>query len=329
MKAIKRIVMVLTLALALTATGCAVTLRSTEVPAQALRLASARGANARAATTTYELTATVLPASATNKNVLWSCEWGGESSANVSDYMQLTANGNKATLSCVAPFSVPITVKAVSEDNPSVYKTATFDYYGILKNDVQSTVTCKLNSDGSAQCVIPLDSFYTVGSLREDWEPYAQSGYGGENQPVSYFNFHEKNGAPSVLSYTESVNKANGWMPSDRYLTWVDYYNPGDRTTLYNFLYGTGNYDKKAREHFTIEFTADAITLAFDLQWFRWWNVDTYYENEYGEEENPSVEWESYIKQYGGVLEFYLYADGTRTDGTTERVLWRIYIELG
>ncbi len=327
MKLMKRIVIALPLALALASTGCASTFEVPEAPAQALNLVSAQSVSERAESS-YELTATVLPATATNKNVLWSLEWGGESSTNVNEYMRLTTNGNKATASCIAPFSVPITVKAVSEDNPSVYKTATFDYYAIIKNDVQSTVTCKLGADSSAHCVIPLDDFYTVGSLREDWEPYAQSGYGGENQPVSYFNFHAPTGAPSVLSYTESVNKANGWMPSDRYLSWVDNYNPGDRTTLYNFLYGTGNYDKKAREHFTIEFTADAITLAFDLQWFRWWNVDTYFENADGEEENPLVEWESYIKKYGGILEFYLYVDGTRPNGTTERALWRFNIEL-
>lgn len=67
------------------------------------------------------LTATVMPESASNKAVDWTCEWADSSnSANVSDYVTVVplSNGSRtATVTCYQPFSGNIVVTVMTRES--------------------------------------------------------------------------------------------------------------------------------------------------------------------------------------------------------------------
>lgn len=93
---------------------------------------SAYGVSAAAESATL-LRCTVLPEDCTNKVVNWTVEWGsGESTwnegKNVTDYVNLTSNGNESTLSCLLPFSCPINVVCTSAENAELSSVCTLDY---------------------------------------------------------------------------------------------------------------------------------------------------------------------------------------------------------
>ncbi len=66
------------------------------------------------------ITATVLPATATNKAVDWSVEWGSENAATVTDYITVTPTSNgstTATVTCKQPFTGNIIITATTREN--------------------------------------------------------------------------------------------------------------------------------------------------------------------------------------------------------------------
>ncbi len=79
------------------------------------------------------LRCTVLPEDCTNKAVNWTVEWGSGDSTwtegkNVTEYVNLTSNGNESTLSCLLPFSCPINVVCTSAENAELSSVCTLDY---------------------------------------------------------------------------------------------------------------------------------------------------------------------------------------------------------
>ncbi len=79
------------------------------------------------------LRCTVLPEDCTNKAVIWTVEWGSgewnwDEGKNVTDYVNLTSNGNECTLSCMLPFSCPINVVCTSAENAELSSVCRLDY---------------------------------------------------------------------------------------------------------------------------------------------------------------------------------------------------------
>ena len=66
----------------------------------------------------YTLTATVLPATAVNKNVTWAAAWGDSSNTSaVSTYLTVTASGLTATVTCLKPFTGNIIVTCTTVES--------------------------------------------------------------------------------------------------------------------------------------------------------------------------------------------------------------------
>lgn len=86
-----------------------------------LMAASPMMMNTKAATITQKISATVLPANATNKKVDWSVSWADSSNtANVADYITVTPDGDgstNATVTCKAAFSGNIVITATTRQN--------------------------------------------------------------------------------------------------------------------------------------------------------------------------------------------------------------------
>ena len=78
------------------------------------------------------MTATVLPADATNKELTWSVFWenstGWASGKNVESYLTYSVENNICTIKCLAPFGESIILKATSVDNPNIAARCTIDY---------------------------------------------------------------------------------------------------------------------------------------------------------------------------------------------------------
>jgi len=80
------------------------------------------------------LTATVLPATATNKTVDWSCEWAdSENTANVSDYVTVTplsSGSTTATVTCYNAFTDNIVITVTTRES-GYSATCTVSFIGI------------------------------------------------------------------------------------------------------------------------------------------------------------------------------------------------------
>ena len=312
--------------------GCAASRSAEGIVLNTVRAAETSAAANEAspqAENSYILTATVKPDNASNKNVVWSCYWNGTTSKNINDYFKLTPNGNSATVTCLARFDTQIVVKAASEENGSIFATTLVDYYRKAQSGT-STIVCKIDGNGNVSGEIPLDKCFTPGTLCADWQPYI-SGTASDiaSDDVSYFNFYPRSGAPGLRDYMQSWCEKNykWWLPSYQ-IHWCDYSNPGDRSTLYNFVYHP--YYENARKHFSIEFDTEksVISLSFDWEWFNHWGTDMYWYNEDDEESNTDFEWQEYIRDYGGIVTLQLYVDYVTASGSTERILWTLSIEI-
>ncbi len=88
----------------------------------------------------YQLTAVIEPDYAFNKNVIWSIDFDSEDASSTDDdewkvgkvvtnYVQITTEGNVANVSFVAPFGSQIAIKATAEADPDVFATCTVNYY--------------------------------------------------------------------------------------------------------------------------------------------------------------------------------------------------------
>lgn len=110
----------------------AVVVPQEEVKVQALSLASS-SAEPRAMNSSYTLTATVVPATATDPSVDWSVSWKNPSSTwangkSASDYITVSANGLSATVTLKAAFGEQAVVTVRSYSDSDVYATCTVDY---------------------------------------------------------------------------------------------------------------------------------------------------------------------------------------------------------
>lgn len=111
------------------------------------------------ADTAYTLTATVLPAEATNKAVDYTVDWKNPTSAwasgkNVTEYVNVaqTSDGSlTATATCFKPFEEPIVITCTSRDNPSAQSYVNSNY---IKRLINTTLALGngvvLNGDNSS-----------------------------------------------------------------------------------------------------------------------------------------------------------------------------------
>lgn len=84
----------------------------------------------------YTITATITPATATDKSISWSIAWANASSSfangkNVTDYVTITptADGSStANISCLQAFGEQVLITATARANSDISATATVDY---------------------------------------------------------------------------------------------------------------------------------------------------------------------------------------------------------
>lgn len=96
---------------------------------------AAKGVSAQAESA-YTITATITPATATDKSISWSIAWANASSSfangkNVTDYVTITptADGSStANISCLQAFGEQVLITATVRANSDISATATVDY---------------------------------------------------------------------------------------------------------------------------------------------------------------------------------------------------------
>lgn len=98
-----------------------------------MRLGARRAAQTSAGENTYELTATITPAGADFQSVVWSIAWKNDSSEwakgkTVTDYVTVTPNGLKATVTCLQAFGEQVVVTVISVDHSDVTASCNVDY---------------------------------------------------------------------------------------------------------------------------------------------------------------------------------------------------------
>ncbi len=91
----------------------------------------------------YELTATIQPSIAENKNINWTARWSNVSSAwandkNISDYLifnkPTTQSGNKVIITCLQDFGEQITITASAEADSTKKSLCSVDYVKKIKS---------------------------------------------------------------------------------------------------------------------------------------------------------------------------------------------------
>ena len=91
----------------------------------------------------YELTATIQPGIAENKNINWTARWSNVSSAwandkNISDYLifnkPTTQSGNKVIITCLQDFGEQITITASAEADSTKKSLCSVDYVKKIKS---------------------------------------------------------------------------------------------------------------------------------------------------------------------------------------------------
>lgn len=96
-------------------------------------LGARRAAQTPAGENTYELTATITPADANLQTVTWAVAWKNASSTwatgkTATDYVTVTPNGLKATVTCLQAFGEQVVVTVTSVDNSSATASCNVDY---------------------------------------------------------------------------------------------------------------------------------------------------------------------------------------------------------
>lgn len=112
-------------------------------------LASAEAVVASDGTSSQLITATITPASATQKSLTWSIAFKNENSTwangkTVTDYVTISPNSSNdvyCTVTCAQAFGEQIIVKCQSVDYPDIYATATVDYVRKVTG-VNLTINC-------------------------------------------------------------------------------------------------------------------------------------------------------------------------------------------
>ena len=143
-----------------------IALLSAELPVSAY---SASGVS-ELAESAYVLTATITPENATNKSLLWSCNFKNSASSwasgkNCSDYISLTSSGNTATISCLQAFGEPIIVKVSSSANSAIFTTCQIDYAQRVAIKDTYFGNFKLNLDGTTQVPFVLGETGGLGGV--------------------------------------------------------------------------------------------------------------------------------------------------------------------
>lgn len=117
--------------------------------ANGIMLTSGVATTASDGTTSQVITATITPASATQKALEWTIAFKNASSTwatgkTVTDYVTISPNSSDdkyCTVTCSQAFGEQIIVKCASKDYPGIYATATVDYVRKLEG-VGLTVDC-------------------------------------------------------------------------------------------------------------------------------------------------------------------------------------------
>ena len=136
------------------------------------------------------LTATVLPASATNKEVDWSIEWGEGQSGVVTDYVTVTPTYDGSTIAsvkCYKAFTGTIVITVTTREN--LFNAECYVTFVGIPTDLNVTGQFSENSDGYYYFGVGTTYTYNVelynifGSVGEDYQDITMEvgGYGAVN----------------------------------------------------------------------------------------------------------------------------------------------------
>ena len=133
------------------------------------------------------ITATITPADAANKNVVWKLNWvdGGSEWATgkaVTDYVGIaedinTYKGSEVTVYCLQPFGEQVQITAISEQNKSFEASCTCDYVkrladitAVLQRELETveTVTTVTIGDG-AKYRVSAEPVWTDGTIKPEF----------------------------------------------------------------------------------------------------------------------------------------------------------------
>lgn len=134
------------------------------------------------------ITATITPADAANKNVVWKLDWvdsGSEwaTGKSVTDYVDIAEDieiyhGSEVTVYCLQPFGEQVQITAISEQNYSFKASCTCDYVkrlqditAVMKRLIDGhleTVTTVTIGDG-ADYFIGADPVWTDGTIKPEF----------------------------------------------------------------------------------------------------------------------------------------------------------------
>ena len=173
----------------------------------------------------YTITATVLPATAKNKNVSWSAAWGDSSNTSaVSTYLTVTpaaAGSTTATITCLKPFTGNIIVTCTTQE--SGFEAACVVQFKGVPSSI--TLTGDLTADANGKFnVIPsktynmqinlANAFNQVGSEYSDYT-YSLTGVG--QFKVGYCEHYNTSGKD--VWYDNSYKTVNVDDLKDNFLT--------------------------------------------------------------------------------------------------------------
>lgn len=102
------------------------------------------------------------------QGVTFSVGWKSTSSSEISDFVDLSADGNVATLSFLKPFTIQIVLTATSVLDPSKKGTTTFDYAKRVEGVMVSLGGSESEISGGEVKTLSLPD-YSVGGSSSEW----------------------------------------------------------------------------------------------------------------------------------------------------------------
>lgn len=221
------------------------------------------------------VTATVTPADAYNKEVVWTIEWkSGNSWAtgkNISDYITIATSGNGVTspntavVTCKQAFGCQAILKATSSVQPDVYATCTIDYTKRVTN-VNVKNALRDQSDTIQKFSLSSDGWGIDGSPSQDFQVNIANALTTSIGTIE----------PSVsLSKVEvKISESAGWAFYDAHLTYASEYvaitDDGDGCYVFDTfmkqIFGFGkNEIQSSSAQFAINRLLENSALATDV----------------------------------------------------------------
>lgn len=182
------------------------------------------------ATATKKVYATVMPQTATNKNVSWSVKWAGENQEPVSSYVTVapeTENSTTADITCYAPFEGDIIVTVTTQEG-GYTADCIVRYVGLpTEISIETSVanngeTYKLGLGGNfTMNVAPVNPFNQLG---EDYQNLEVILFGYGNLTLGTYNFNYGTGQTEGTWDWENVETVTLDSILDKFVT-VSYEN--------------------------------------------------------------------------------------------------------